>query len=303
VYVLLESSASRLYKAGFSDEMQLLARACSSEFLSNTSIYFGSGRVTYVVKTIVDKFEDVFKELQPLYEAASNLGFRSTTFPVPVETLRFVCDSLRPDRGGPELDRLIKSLPLDDARRRIDSLSTQDRERLLSIFRSTRTRFGTMAFYGRALELIAATVSGDDDSLAASLAFLTQLEGRLSTVLFRTFADLMGADWKRRIEVEIAPELDPQRHWTLKTLFDAYRHGVSHVPGFAVRMNSVVRADLVHSFRSILDLRNSYAHGTVYRLLSGTALTEETSEMLQTALEAGELFTALGEALKMEVSQ
>lgn len=298
VYILLESNASRLYRAAVDDELEALERALQKPHLQNPSIYYGVGRISYIIKVIATSFEALSTALQDLYHSAGELGFRSTTLPVPEEPTRYVEDSLRLEHAGPEVDRVVESLVLDDARSVVESLSSQDRQRLVESFRLLKTRVPEPTIQHRLLEVLSALVVGDEDTLATGLAFLTQLENRLSRVLFHTFAELAGPDWKRQVELAIRPELDPERHWTLKTLMDAYRYGAEAINGFASSMSPFIRADIVKSFRAIQDLRNSYTHGTIYSLLTGVGYPTDRQTLFMTSMDAGEFYWSLDNSIR-----
>lgn len=296
LYILLEPIRSLLYEA---HELEEIVRATRATQMGSPSVYSGVGRFRFLIKALSSSFASVNAQCAPIYEKAQSMGYRPTTLLVAADSGQVESDLLAAVRHTSDIEDFVSQMAhvRTDIRMQVSSLTSEQLNALEQLVRMERARLGGTRFHSRFVRLVASSLAGDEEGVSDSLAFLSQIERDLRKMLVPMFMDHWGSQWYQSA-VELVPSAEGSfSKWTLRQMLDLCRSAAAKWPGIRDVLHTVFGVDWETSARTIVDLRNGYAHGTVYDRGALDSFDGGWGKVLKEVLDAAEFHTRLELAL------
>lgn len=243
------------------------------EYRECLTVYSGVGFCSYLVKAVVEKYEDVLPFVRDVQQRMDALGLRCWTLVAADvgergegETIDAVLDQI-PYR----LDQFVRGARKPEALGRlVRSFSAQQQTAIAELYSFGRNELTLEQGQDRYFELLEETVFGDRRTINQTLSFLTSIEGDLRELLPGLAAKYCNQDWLeaflRRVESErkAAGAKEPPRarvsNLTLFDLLEMLRGICDDSPDAANIFDFHLPKRWRHMTRTVLELRNEYSH-------------------------------------------
>lgn len=279
-----------------------LQRARVASNVDCAAIYSGVGFCNFLVKGIAPSYDAALPMVNLMRREAKDLRLAPWTLVVADHNTASTGESIDEVLFGLSLDleTFIKTVARRDTdqgrlRRETSSLESRDRKALERLVADAREEMRPDEVE-RFFEVLESVLLRDRKSLNKSLSFLMSIEGDIRFLIPRLMRDAAGEHWydelRRAVEQKMRDAPPPEnlddtaggkgfKEWSLYKLLFALRvAGQEHPDKIETLLRSALPSEWYKKIQGVCDLRNDYAHSSVYGLVKAGSLDGQLGKTL-----------------------